>query len=265
MGLGKPIEWMRKTTVKACLMSHRTLNKKRIALAARKGGVGKTTICCGIASLLAARGHRTLVVDLDPQSNAAFALGADPGARGTVEALLGHPVLPQRADDNLWVYAGGPALQGHDISALDSEELRDLSDRLDYDFILFDCPPSSEALERLGVVAADLALVIVDAHPFAMMGASRVLEVISQRRIRHRPVPGSVALVQSRIDLRRSLDRDLEGAMRLAYPDINLLRVRQDSALAASTTDRIPLSRSALDSRGAKDLLTIIEWIYEKA
>ena len=259
------VEGMPETSKGVSTVSIRAPNKKRIALAARKGGVGKTTICCGIASLLAASGRRTLVVDLDPQSNAAFALGVDPGARGTVEALLGHPVLPQRADDNLWVYAGGPALQGHDIAALDSEELRDLSDRLDYDIILFDCPPSSEALERLGVVAADLALVIVDAHPFAMMGASRVLEVISQRRIRQRPVPGSVALVQSRIDSRRSLDRDLEGALQLAYPDINLLRVRQDSALAASTTDRIPLSRSASDSRGVKDLLTIMEWIDEKA
>ncbi len=238
---------------------------RRIAIAARKGGVGKTTICCGLASLCASRGLRTLVVDLDPQSNAAFALGVDPAAAGTAELLTGGAVRPQAADERLDIYAGGPDLQSHEIAALDSEELRDLTAALPYDIAFFDCPPGSEALERLGVVAADMALVAVDAHPFALAGASRVLEVIQHRRQRGRLAPSTVALVQSRIDLRRSLDRDLEGALAQAYPDIPLQRVRQDSALAAATTDRTPLARAAPDARGTKDLLAIVEWIHGRA
>jgi chromosome partitioning protein len=38
----------------------------KVAIAAGKGGVGKTTIACGIASVLAIQGERFLLVDLHP-------------------------------------------------------------------------------------------------------------------------------------------------------------------------------------------------------
>ena len=50
------------------------MNQYRIVVAARKGGVGKSTIACGIASIFSHQSLRTLVIDLDPQSNAAYIL-----------------------------------------------------------------------------------------------------------------------------------------------------------------------------------------------
>ena len=40
-----------------------------LSVSSLKGGVGKTTVTLGLASAAFARGVRTLVVDLDPQSD----------------------------------------------------------------------------------------------------------------------------------------------------------------------------------------------------
>ena len=124
----------------------------RIVVAARKGGVGKSSITAALASLLAADGRRVLAIDLDPQSNLAFMLGSDPTAPGVARMLAGESVEPIEVMPNLEVLPGGPELARHDIARLDPEDLADIVVDWPYDDILFDSPPGNEHLERLGIV-----------------------------------------------------------------------------------------------------------------
>jgi len=234
----------------------------KIAVAAGKGGVGKTTVACGIAAVMAAQGQRVLLVDLDPQSNAAWGLGADPTHPGTAELLLGESPIPIPITTNLAVLPGGPGLKGHEVMRLDPEALADAIVAFDHATIIFDCPPGWDHLERLGLVAADVALVVVDAHPFAIQGAARVIETLLTRRQKKRQGALRWALVMSRVDLRRTLDKDLEAALAAMFPEIDRLLLRQDVALSLATTERVPITAATSSNcRGLCDLQEIAGWL----
>jgi chromosome partitioning protein len=118
--------------------------KPRIAVAAQKGGVGKTSIACGIASILLNQNQKVLLIDLDPQSNAAYALGVAPTAPGTAKLLLGQNP-PLAASPGLDVLPGGPNLTDQQFQALHPEDLADAIASLNYDAVLLDCSPSNES------------------------------------------------------------------------------------------------------------------------
>jgi Mrp family chromosome partitioning ATPase len=59
-----------------------------IAFVNEKGGVAKTTSCINLAACFAARGHRVLVMDMDPQANATLGLGVDPSCLDPHASLL---------------------------------------------------------------------------------------------------------------------------------------------------------------------------------
>src|SRR5215469_17853961 len=69
------------------------------AIANQKGGVGKTTTTINLAACLAGAGRKTLVIDLDPQSNTTTGLGVDPHAVGLsiYELLVQDGISPKDA------------------------------------------------------------------------------------------------------------------------------------------------------------------------
>ena len=236
------------------------MNVPRIAVAGRKGGVGKTTISCGIASVFASQNKRVLVVDLDPQSNAAFALGGDPTQPGTAELLMGKKPNPIKINKYLDVLPGGSELGNHNVQTAHSEDLADALHDFKYDAIIFDCPPGNEHLERLALFAASSTLIVANAHPMAVVGAGRVYNELASSKEKGRKIAGRWAIVQSLIDKRRKLDKNLEAVLADLYPEVEHLVVHQDTEMANATANQTPIMEYAPNCRGAKDLLEIANW-----
>ena len=194
---------------------------KVIAAIAEKGGVGKTAIACVVAAGLRLAGARVLVVGLDiqPAAAAVFAL-PHPGVSGVAQLLLGEEVQPVAGHLDVEVLSGGPALDGGDIRALRSDELRfglqRLADR--YDAVVIDVAPVILHLHRLALDAADLALVISDAQCMESLASlAKLIGEIATAKQRQAYSPGEVIPVINKVNRSHTLDCQLADQVAERY------------------------------------------------
>jgi chromosome partitioning protein len=168
---------------------------KIIAVANQKGGVGKTTTSVNLASCLAARGKRILLIDLDPQANATSALGL-PSIEGQsiYGPLLGHEkvadkVIPTRWE-HLFMITGDLHLADAEIEVARADDhltrlrvaLESLRADAPFDYVLLDCPPSLGILMTNALAAADELLIPLQCEYFALEGLSKIDHVVTQIR-----------------------------------------------------------------------------------
>ena len=162
-----------------------------ISICNRKGGVGKTVTAVNLGAYLAALGKYVLLVDLDPQANATSGTGIVPDAldRSIYHSLIGeaHPkeilrktkifgydLLPSSFD------LAGATVELVNFNNREYNLLKLLDKvRLDYDYIIIDCPPSLELLTINGLVAADEVIIPVQCEYYSFEGLSQLLEAIN--------------------------------------------------------------------------------------
>ena len=163
---------------------------KTIAIANQKGGVAKTTTAVNLAAWLSLMGQKILLVDIDPQGNATSGLGFNKeGLEYTVYDLLINEVeheyiVKQSTIENLWVVPGRIELAGAEIEMVGiSEREYLLRDRIaplkvNYDFIIIDCPPSLGLLTINALAAADTVLIPIQCEYYALEGLGQLMNTI---------------------------------------------------------------------------------------
>ena len=168
-----------------------------LSVSSLKGGVGKTTVALGLASAALSRGLRTLVVDLDPQSDATTALGATRELRATCAEVLR---LPKYANVHKAIVVsdweslsggvmdllpGSPKVVEFDSPTPTKRDLWRLEEALsrvenEYDIVIIDTPPSLNGLTQLAWTASDKVLVIAEPSIFSVLAADRAIRAIAE-------------------------------------------------------------------------------------
>lgn len=161
-----------------------------IAIANQKGGVGKTTTAVNLAACLASQGHKTLLVDLDPQANATSGCGAAADSlHGSVyEVILGQiSALDSLCTIEIDLFHHFHLLPSHIRLAGAEVEMATVIGRekklmealrpiaAGFDFVLIDCPPSLSLLTLNALGAADSVLIPVQCEYYALEGVSKLL------------------------------------------------------------------------------------------
>jgi cellulose biosynthesis protein BcsQ len=234
-----------------------------LAVISLKGGVGKTSVVLGLAATAWAAGHRTLVIDVDPQANATAALDPQPYEFTANDVLAdGRTGIAEEAivasgwGPGIDLIAGERALEhrGHAEGPDSALRLRlTLSGALDrYHTVLIDCPPSLGELTRNALAAAPAALIVTEPSYFALQGAEQALEAVEVARAATNLGLRPAGIVVNRV--RRSAEHSYRLAeLRSAYPALVLEPVIPDrTAMAAAQGAAAPIT--SLRVPGARDL-----------
>jgi chromosome partitioning protein len=163
---------------------------KIITIANQKGGVGKTTTAVNLAAGLAATEVPTLLIDLDPQSNATSGIGFESGAikKSVYDVITNHTTLddiihPTKLE-HLDVAPSSHQLVGAEVELVGmlareyilQKALADMTKK--YEYILIDCPPSLGLLTVNGLTAARSVLIPIQCEYYALEGLSQLLNTI---------------------------------------------------------------------------------------
>lgn len=195
-----------------------------ISLVNQKGGVGKTTTAVNLATALALRGKKVLVVDMDPQANASTALGGDLNQLGIYQALCGNVNLSEAIQtsemENVSLIPSNAHLSAVEVEIPSQESwqycLKNLLSDLveEYNYIFIDGPPSLGPLTVNVLTASESFIIPLQCEYYALEGLSRLQETIRRVRDNFNPELSLKGILLTMFDSRNSLSHQIESEVR---------------------------------------------------
>ena len=165
-----------------------------ISVINQKGGVGKTTTVINLASALAQKGKRILVVDLDPQGNATTGLGKSNNdeSKSIYNVLIGKTSVQNAIQKsnikNLDLIGSNVNLSGLEVETANDANRAFLLKKIllnenqslvrRYENIFIDCPPALNVLTINALVASNSVMIPMQCEYFALEGLSALISTI---------------------------------------------------------------------------------------
>ncbi|MDF7680922.1 septum site-determining protein MinD [Enterobacteriaceae bacterium ESL0689] len=159
-----------------------------IVVTSGKGGVGKTTSSAAIATGLAQKGKKTVVIDFDiGLRNLDLIMGCE---RRVVydfinviqgDATLNQALIKDKRTDNLYIL---PASQTRDKEALTREGVNNILEelkKLDFDFIICDSPAGIETGALMALYFADEAIITTNPEVSSVRDSDRILGILASK------------------------------------------------------------------------------------
>jgi chromosome partitioning protein len=225
----------------------------------QKGGVGKTTSVVNVGAGLSILGKKVLIIDLDPQGHLTEFLDVGPDEigytiydvmRGRVhprEAIIERPLRARiyigdsEAQLSMSVIPASRDLAGADVTFANTFERERLIRRAlarvngDYDYILFDCPPSLGFITTNALTASKKVFIPVQTEHLALRSLDALMEKIESVMEELNPELTIGGLIATRYDGRKVLSRAVLEAMREQYGALLLDTVIRENIVLAES------------------------------
>ena len=159
-----------------------------VSIANQKGGVSKTTTTQALVTLFNQKGKKSLAVDLDPQGNLSFAMGAEiEGAPTIYNALKGEVGVAEilQSTPSGDILPANILLSGADTEFTSTGREYMLKETIseivkDYDHVFIDCPPALSILTINAFVASSSIVIPAAADVFSLQGMAQLAGTIQR-------------------------------------------------------------------------------------
>jgi len=250
---------------------------KILAFTNQKGGVGKTTSAVNVALSLAVSEVRTLLIDLDPQSNATTGLAElfDDINGNTYDIMLkGDGVkdaITSTSFSHLDIIASTNDLVGAEIELVGvmareyqlQKALNTIKKK--YDIILIDCPPSLGLLTINALTASDALVIPIQCEYYALEGLGQLLNTVRlvQRHLNKRLE--IVGILMTMYDGRLNLSKQVVKEVNSFFKDkLFKTYIHRNVRLSEAPSFGKPALLYDANSTGAQNYMSLTEEILQR-
>ena len=249
---------------------------KIVSLTNQKGGVGKTTTSVNLAVSFAVSEVKTLLIDLDPQSNATTGLEQiTDEPKGTIYDIIirgskTKDIITNTKLEFLDIITSTNDLVGAEVELVNlmsrehqlEKALKSI--RKKYDYILIDCPPSLGLLTLNALTCSNSVIIPIQCEYYALEGLGQLLNTVRlvQKNLNRKLEIEGVLLTMydSRLNLSKQVADEVKGFFK---DKIFETIIHRNVRLSEAPSFGKPALLYDANSTGAQNYISLVEEILK--